>query len=132
VTSSTASPGPTPRFKLAPPGEGEGFAPFANAACGLAAGAFLAAVDPGDLLSPLALVEIARLLAAEPETDLLYADEDKADHAGRRWDPFFKPDWSPDLLLAMDYVGPFAVYRRRLVQELGGFRPGLAGRSGST
>ena len=117
-----------PRFKLAPPGEGEGFAPFANAACGLAAGAFLAAVDPGDLLSPLALVEIARLLAAEPETDLLYADEDKADHAGRRWDPFFKPDWSPDLLLAMDYVGPFAVYRRRLVQELGGFRPGLAGR----
>jgi GT2 family glycosyltransferase len=117
-----------PRIKVAPPVDGGSLAAFANAVVPLAAGDFIAVVDPGDLLSPLALFEIARVLAAAPDTDLLYVDEDTVDGTtGRRWDPFFKPDWSPDLLLSMDYIGSFAIYRRALVQELGGFREGFDG-----
>ena len=117
-----------PRIKVAPLTSGAGLAAFANAVVPLAAGAFIAVVDPGDLLSPLALFEIARALADAPETDLLYVDQDTVDGTtGLRWDPFFKPDWSPDLLLSMDYIGTFAIYRRALVQELGGFREGFDG-----
>ena len=95
-----------PRIKVAPPTNGGGLAAFANAVVPHAAGAYVAVVDPGDLLSPLALFEIARALVDAPETDLLYVDQDTVDGTtGRRWDPFFKPDWSPDLLLSMDYIG---------------------------
>ena len=69
------------------------------------------------LLMPHALFEVVRALNDAPATDLIYSDEDKVDDTGRdRWDPFFKPDWSPDLLLSMNYVVPF----RRL--------PAIAGR----
>jgi len=38
-------------------------------------------------------------------TTLLYGDEDHIDAAGRRCRPIFKPGFSPDLLLANDYLG---------------------------
>ncbi|HEU0113890.1 MAG TPA: glycosyltransferase, partial [Thermomicrobiales bacterium] len=41
--------------------------------------------------------------------------------------PFFKPDWAPDLLHSLDYVGSFAAARRDLTLALGGFRDDLPG-----
>ena len=38
-------------------------------------------------------------------TTLLYGDEDHIDAAGRRCRPIFKPGFSPDLLLASNYLG---------------------------
>jgi O-antigen biosynthesis protein len=58
---------------------------------------------------------------------LLYSDEDKLTAAGARVEPFFKPDWSPDLLLSMNYITHFAVFRRSHLQAIGGFRSGYEG-----
>ena len=70
-----------------------------------------------------ALFEVVRALNDAPATDLIYSDEDKVDDTGtEHWDPFFKPDWSPDLLLSTNYVCHFGVYRRSLVEAIGGFR----------
>ena len=72
---------------------------------------------------PYALFEVVRALNEAPATDLIYSDEDKTDDTGEeRWDPFFKPDWSPDLLLTTNYICHFGVYRRSLVEAIGGFR----------
>ena len=49
--------------------------------------------------------------------ELFYGDEDRIDAAGRRSKPFFKPDWSPDLLMASDYFG-CVVVPRALVRAL--------------
>jgi GT2 family glycosyltransferase len=57
-----------------------------------------------------------------PNAGLLYSDEDKIDPTGRRFDPFFKPDWSPDLLLSENYICHLAVIRRELMERAGGFR----------
>jgi hypothetical protein len=59
--------------------------------------------------------------------DLIYSDEDKIDAEGNRSAPFFKPDWSPDLLLSMSYVCHFSVFRKNLLDEIGGFRVGYEG-----
>src|SRR5581483_7521476 len=42
-------------------------------------------------------------------------------------DPFFKPDWSFEFLRSINYITHFAVIRKKLVDEVGGFRPGYEG-----
>jgi GT2 family glycosyltransferase len=110
-------------------GRGErngGIAAALNSALGLADGEYVAFLDHDDLLTPDALLEMAEAIVAS-DADLLYSDEDKIDAAGRRHDPFFKPDWSPDYLLSINYTCHLSVMRRELVERLGRFGTGLDG-----
>jgi GT2 family glycosyltransferase/SAM-dependent methyltransferase len=105
----------------------QGIAGASSRGLGLATGEFVAFLGHDDELSPDALFELARRLNEEPDLDLIYTDEDKLDPEGRRVEPFFKPDWSPDLLLSMNYIAHLSVFRRSLLGEIGGFRLGLDG-----
>ena len=58
---------------------------------------------------------------------MIYSDEDKIDDAGRRFDPYFKPDFDHDLLLAQNFVSHLGAYRRDLLLRLGGMREGFEG-----
>jgi O-antigen biosynthesis protein len=98
-----------------------------NSALSLAKGSFVALLDHDDLLAPTALYEVANQIAERPNTDLLYSDEDRIDEAGRRSTPYFKPDWDPDLMLGQNLVNHLGVYRRGLVERIGGFRVGMEG-----
>ena len=98
-----------------------------NSALALATGEFVALLDHDDLLSPDALFENALAINAQPGVDVIYSDEDKIDEDGRRRDPYFKPDFSPESLLARNYVSHLGVYRRSLLERLGGFRLGFEG-----
>ena len=64
-------------------------------------------VRAGDVLEPDALLAIAVTAAITGHPDLVYADDDLTDGLGRRSSPRFKPQWSPELLLSTDYIGPF-------------------------
>lgn len=99
-----------------------------NSAIELAEGDFIAFMDCDDLLSPNALYEVAVKLNENPQYDFIYSDEDKIDSEGKkRWDPHFKPDWSPDTLMAMMYTSHLGVYRTSIVREIGGLREGFEG-----
>jgi O-antigen biosynthesis protein len=98
-----------------------------NSALDLATGEFVALLDHDDLLTPDALYEVVLLINRHPMADMIYSDEDKIDEHGRLKDPFFKPDWSPDSFLSKMYTCHLGVYRRALVTEIGGFRPGFEG-----
>ena len=104
-----------------------GIAGASNAALSMATGDFIGLLDHDDELSPAALLEVAALLNEHPDTDMIYSDEDKLDLEGRRRDPFFKPDWSPTTFLSYMYTCHFGVYRKTLVDSLGGFRQGVDG-----
>lgn len=92
-----------------------------NAALEMATGDFIYLVDHDDLLPPFALYEITSHLNLHPECDILYGDEDRITVSGQRTKPFFKPDWSPDLLTAFMYIG-HSTYRKDLILKLSGFR----------
>src|SRR5215212_9165506 len=100
---------------------------LSDAALSLATGEFTCLLGEGDELSQDALFEVAKLLQEHPSADLIYSDEDSIDGEGNRFGPRFKPDWSPDLLLSADYVSRLSVYRRGLLEELGGFGEGFGG-----
>ncbi len=77
-------------------------------------------LDPADRLEPHALFELA--LALQDEPDVVYSDEDRIDERGVPFEPWFKPDWSPETLLTRDYVGRTVVIRRELLERAGGVR----------
>jgi glycosyltransferase involved in cell wall biosynthesis len=98
-----------------------------NSALDLATGLFVALLDHDDVLAPNALYEVATRIDARPELDIVYSDEDHIDNDGRRSHPYFKPGWSPELLLGQNLISHLGVYRRALVERIGGFRVGLEG-----
>lgn len=98
-----------------------------NSALAMARGDYVALLDHDDELRPHALLEMAEAISAAPGTGLAYSDEDKIDAEGRRFDPYFKPDFDSDLLRSQNYVCHFTTIRAGLVREVGGFRKGFEG-----
>ena len=84
-------------------------------------------LDHDDELKPTSLFEVVTLLNHRRDLDFIYSDEDKKDPDGRLVEPFFKPDWSPDFLASANYVTHFSVYRKEIVDEVGGLREGYEG-----
>ena len=110
------------RIKVKFLSENKGIAGNSNEALSLATGQFVAFLDHDDELAPFALYEVVRLLNENPELDYIYSDEDKIDEKGQRRDPFFKPDWSPDMFLSCNYLCHLSVIRKSVVDDVGGFR----------
>lgn len=104
-----------------------GIARASNAALGMATGDWDIFLDHDDLLSCIALAEIANSLHSDKSIKFIYSDEDKITQRGRRFDPYFKADWSPDLLLSQNYLCHLVAVRADLVRELGGIREGFDG-----
>ncbi len=115
------------RIKLRFLDANQGIAGNTNAALALASGEFVALLDHDDTLAPFALFEIIKAINHQPEADLVYSDEDKLDETGRRVEPCFKPDWSPDTLRSHNYICHLLVLRQSLLATLGGVREGFDG-----
>jgi len=98
-----------------------------NSALAIATGEFVGLLDNDDTLAEFALYEVVKLLNEHPEADLIYSDEDKLSEDNKRSQPFFKTDWAPDILLATNYICHFGVYRKTIIDEIGGFRKGYEG-----
>lgn len=97
-----------------------GIAAATNSALALANGPLTAFLDHDDALTPDALwVVVSAWL--ETGFDVCYSDEDKLVD-GRRAVPFFKPAYSPERLLAQNYICHFLVVRSELLRSVGGPR----------
>jgi O-antigen biosynthesis protein len=116
-----------PRIRVTFLASNGGIVGNSNAALAAPTGDFVALVDHDDTLAPFALFEIVSAVNAVPDADFLYSDEDKLDRDGRRVEPNFKPDWSPETLRSRNYVCHLTVLKRSLVEEIGRFRPGFDG-----
>jgi GT2 family glycosyltransferase len=98
-----------------------------NSALGLATGDFAVLLDHDDELSEDALYWVANEVAHFPDVMMIYSDEDKIDERGKRSQPAFKPDWSPDLFNSLNLVTHLSAYKTSLLREIGGFRTGFEG-----
>lgn len=104
----------------------QGISVASNAAIKMTEGEYVALLDHDDEITKDALFEVVKAIN-EKDPDLIYSDEDKIDRHGHRIKPFFKPDWSPDLLRSQNYICHFAIIRKSLLDTIKGFRKGFDG-----
>ncbi|MCD4652687.1 glycosyltransferase family 2 protein, partial [bacterium] len=108
--------------------ENKGIAVATRKAADIATGEFVCLLDHDDLLDPDALMEIARQLDVTPDADYIYSDENKISNDGTEYSqPYYKPDFDPDLLLCNNYLNHFSVIRKTLFDKIGGYREGFDG-----
>jgi GT2 family glycosyltransferase/SAM-dependent methyltransferase len=110
------------RIKVKLMGKNEGISVNSNECLSLSTGQFVVFLDHDDELAAFALYEVVKLLNINPKLEFIYSDHDKMDAMGRRFEPFFKPDWSPDMFLTYNYPIHITVIRKEMLIELGGFR----------
>jgi len=66
---------------------------------------FFMLLTPGDEIGVDAFLEIAVAAALNPDADFFYSDERCRNPASGTVAPYFKPRWSPDLMLSTNYIG---------------------------
>jgi O-antigen biosynthesis protein len=93
-----------------------------NALLRESSGSYILKIPEGAMLRPNALLEFAMTVALYPTAELVYSDEDQIDEEGQRFNPKFKPAWSPDFFAVYDYIGHLTLLRRRVVTMVGGWR----------
>lgn len=101
-----------------------GISAASNVALRMAAGEYIALIDQDDAIPADAFYWFVKKINYHPDADFLYSDECKTD-ASNQIHPssyYFKPDWSPFLLLNHMYTGHLTMYRTELVRKIGGFR----------
>lgn len=104
-------------------GENKGISENTNAALALATGDYIALLDHDDLLPEFSLYEVVKYINKYPEAEFIYSDEDKFEKLGeKRYDPYFKSEFAPDTLRANNFICHFSIFRKDLMDKLGGFR----------
>lgn len=94
-----------------------------NEALKMATGDYIALLDHDDLLPVNALYEVVKAINEDPEIEFIYTDEDKITTMDKpRFDPHFKPDFAIDTLRSNNYICHFSVFRKDLMEKLGGER----------
>lgn len=115
------------RIKFVRRGENGHISAALNSAYSMSRGQWFCTLDHDDELAEHALAICVLALSCTPHAAVIYSDEDKIDLGGTRFEPFFKPDFDPVLLLGQNYPCHLTLLRRDLVDQIGGYREGFEG-----
>ena len=86
-------------------------------------GDWITCLDHDDILREHALAECVLAINKNPDVKIVYSDEDKINIHDFRFDPYFKCDFAPELLLSMNYFGHLTVIRRDMIARAGLWNP---------
>ena len=79
---------------------------------------YIAILHPSDRLATSALQRLSIAVAAAPDAPVIFGDEDQIDATGRRFAPWFKPDFGDDLFLCQNGLGRAVFFKKATLQSL--------------
>jgi len=107
------------RIRVATDSQGSYFEDVFARACGAGQPDLIGILSAGDVLGDDALLELAVSSGLDRESEFFYADERRMSPVSGNVEAFFKPRWSPDLLLATNYIGRIWCARPALLDRIG-------------
>lgn len=111
------------RIKYSVIGENKGISGNTNEALKLVTGDYIGLLDHDDLLPEFSLYEIVKTINENPNAEFIYTDEDRIKgETKQRYGVFFKPNFSPYTLNSANYICHFSIFKKELMDKLGGFR----------
>lgn len=99
--------------------ENKGISKNTNKAIEMATGEYIGFLDHDDLISQDALFEMLKVINENQNAEFIYSDEDKIDEQYERFEPYFKPDYSPETLACNNYITHFVVVKKELLDRVG-------------
>ena len=111
-----------PRIRALPLDNNLGISGATNAGISTAKGDLVAFMDHDDILEAHALTMMALAFEENPKCNFGYSDEDKLTEDGRYFSPHFKTSYDPVLLLQINYISHFTVFRSEFLKSLGPLR----------
>lgn len=93
-----------------------------NTVLGRMDGEWLAFVGPNSVLMPNCLQTVNQVIKRDHRCQLIYADEDRS-VLERKDSHFFKPDFSAELLLSVNYIGELFFIQKDLYEKIEGINP---------
>lgn len=93
-----------------------------NSALDIATGDYIVLVDNDDTIDKDSLYYFTEVLNNDKSIDMIYSDEDKLDYNGKRMEPHFKPDYSPETFHSLNYICHLTTIRKSIIDKIGGFR----------
>ena len=96
--------------------ENRGISENSNYCISMATGEYIALCDHDDVYLPDAL-KMNAIAIKNTDALVLYSDEEHLDVNEKRVNPFYKPNWSPDLLNAQMYTCHLFVFKRGIYDK---------------
>ena len=104
-----------------------GIVAASNDALAAATAEWVVLLDHDDVLAEGALARLDNAISAHPDAAVVYSDHDQIRADGRRVDPAYKPDFSPERLRQHNWITHLVAIRRSALASIGGFREGTDG-----
>jgi GT2 family glycosyltransferase len=98
-----------------------------NTALALSSAPFALHLDQQDMLAPVAVQVFSEYFANRSDARLAYSDDDRIDETDRRFLPYFKPQFSRELLYSYNYFDRATVYHTETLKKIGGWRDDFDG-----
>ena len=98
-----------------------------NTALALSSAPFALHLDQHDTLAPVAVQAFSEYLGSRSDARLAYSDDDRIDETDRRFLPYFKPQFSRELLYSYNYFDRATVYHTETLKKIGGWRDDFDG-----
>jgi GT2 family glycosyltransferase len=79
---------------------------------------YIVVLHPSDRLAASAMRRLGAAIEAVPDASVIFGDEDQVDASGRRFAPWFKPDFGEDLFLCQNGFGRAVFFKSAALKTL--------------